>query len=217
MRYVRIISFILFLITLILPLTSCEKDREYNEQEVIAAAEELLIKAKIINEIYYGKGIGYDEDTGIGIYYRANDESLNEFGVTSIEDIKTKTLEVFSDGRAQTMFNTVLSSIKDNNAVIYSRYYQQTDEDGSSYIMVNTKYKYYLKGDIEYLSGIIVKDVKGEIIVIDVPVKLTSESGKIKNTYIEVEMIEESDGWRFASPCEAVYNESTDKYEQIVK
>ena len=45
----------------------------------------------------------------------------------------------------------------------------------------------------------------------------SSVSGKVKNTEIEIEMIEEEDGWRFNSPTEAVYNESTDEYENINK
>ena len=218
MRSKKIIFTALLLITLILPiLTSCEKDREYDEGEVIAAAEGLLIKAKLINEIYYGKGIEFDEQSGVGIYRRAKEDSLSKFGISSIDDLKAKTLEVFSDVRAEIMFNTVLSSIKDDNVIVhYLRYYQHTDDSGESYVMVNSRYDYYLKGDIEYLSGITVKDVRGEIIVIEVPVKLTSESGKIKNSTIEVEMIEEGDGWRFTSPCEAVYNESTDIYEDII-
>ena len=218
MRGGRIIIAVLLIVASLSALCSCEVDREYDEREVIESAEALLDKAKILNEIYYGKGIAWQEESGNGIYKRADGASLEKFGIFSIEELKTKTLEVFSDARCVTMFNTVLSSIKDDDVIVhYLRYYQQTDEDGTSYIMVNSKYDYHMKGSMEYLSGIRVTDVKGEIIVISVPVKLVSESGKVKNTEIEVEMIEESDGWRFASPCEAVYNESTDIYDELNK
>lgn len=218
MRKGRIIISLFLILTSFISLISCERDREYDEAEVISAAESLIEKAVIINEIYYGKGIGYDEESGVGIYKRATDESLSEFEISSIDDLRAKTLEVFSDRRANTMFSTVLNSIKDDDVIVhYLRYYQHTDEDGESYIMVNSQYDYYLKGSIEYQSGIRVKDVRREIIVISVPVKLTSEDGKIKYTEIEVDMIEESDGWRFDSPCDAVYNENTDKYEEIIK
>ena len=209
---------LLLLIASLMTLVSCERDREYNEAEVIAAAKELLLKTQAVNEIFYGKGFEVVEDEGVGIYKKASAESLSSYGVFTIDDIKRKTLEVFSDKRSSIMFSTVLESIKDEGVIVhYLRYYEHTDEDGNKYVMVNTDYDYHLKGSIEYLDGINVKDVKGEIIIIGVPVKLTSQSGKVKNTEIEIEMIEEEDGWRFNSPSEAVYNESTEEYENLNK
>lgn len=217
MRAVGKIILTALIMTLLLSLVSCEKDREYNEGEVIAAAEELLSKVKPINEIYYGKGLQYAEDSGSGIYKAATEESLSYFGISSIEELKAKTLEIYSDSRSDVMFNTVLEAISDDGVIRhYARYYDYTDEEENSFVMVNSKYEYYLTGDIEYLPGIRVTDVEGEVIVISVPVRLTSESGKIKETSLEIRMLEESDGWRFTTPTHAVYNESSDAYEDLL-
>lgn len=212
----KIISLLLVFI-LSFSLTSCEKDREYDEGEVIAAAKSLLEKAKPINEIYYGKGLEFDEESGNGIYKIALRESLESFGIGSVEELKTRTLEIYSDERAELMFNTVLSSISDEGVIKhYVRYYDYTDEEGNFFVMVNSTYSYYMTGEIEYLDGVEVVDVEGEVIVISVPVKLTSEAGKVKNTELEIRMIEESDGWRFTTASHAVYNESSDAYEDLL-
>ena len=217
MRGARKLILLLTVLLLSLSLVSCEKDREYDEGEVISAARELLSLAKPINEIYYGKGLEYDPESGNGIYKTALEESLSGFGISSVEELKEKTLRVYSDERANLMFNTVLSSISDEGVIKhYTRYYDYTDGEGNSFVMVNSDYNYYLTGEIEYLDGIEVVDVEGEIIVISVPVRLTSVSGKVKNTSLEIRMIEESDGWRFTTASHAVYNESSDAYEDLL-
>ena len=225
-RFFRIISAVLLISVTLGSVSSCksiketvqkifEKDREYNEAEVISAAKELLSKAQRLNEIYYGKGIEYDPDGYTsGIYTAASAESLGQLAVTSIEDLKRETLDVFSDKWASVMFNSVLSSVNYSEITHYARYYE-FKKNGENVIMVNRSYEYYLKGSIEYLDGIYVKDVEGQEIVLSVPVILTSESGKTKKKNIEVRMIEESDGWRFSSGCDAVYNESSDIYEDL--
>ena len=207
-------------VLLCLSFISCDddkKDREYNEAEVIAAAEELLDMVKSINEIYYGKGFEYDEGESIGIYKRATDESLLKFGIGSVEELKAVTKQVYSDSRAEIMFDTVLEAVSDDGVIRhYARYYDHKGDDGESFIMVNSQYSYHLTGDIEYLPGIRVSDVDGEVIIITVPVRLTSDKGKIKDTTLQIGMIEEDDGWRFSTPTHAVYNESSDAYEDLL-
>ena len=216
----RMIVFIL-LACLAFSLFSCDggvKDREYDEAEVLACAADLIERSKTLNEIYFGKGYEYDEEKKNGIYCQATDESTEYFGIHSVAELKVRTKEIFSDSLSDRMFNTVLSSIVDEGISHYARYYDtKADANGRVFIMVNKNYEYYLKGSIQYLDGIYVKDVEGEEIILAVPVILTSESGKTKQKEIEVRMIEEDDGWRLSSSTDAIYNENTDIYEELLE
>lgn len=211
----RVIALILVSVSL-LSLFSCEKDRKYDEAEVISATRELLLASVPINEIYYGKGLDYKADGESGIYKAATVEGLEKYGVSTVEDIKTKTLEVFSDSIAETMFSSVFSSISDDGVIVYySRYYQAYDEKNNpTEIMVNSKHEYFLTGSISYdLESVTVLDVEGEVIKLGVSADVSSKSGKVKTMSLTVRIIEEADGWRLKSPSYAVYNESTDIYE----
>jgi hypothetical protein len=212
---------LLIALSLTLSLFACDggvSDREYDEAVVLASANELIKKSKTLNELYYGKGYEYDKEKSNGIYCEATTESTDHFGIHSVAELKIKTLEVFSDSLSNMMFSTVLSSIVDDEISHYARYYDtKPDSNGKVHIMVNKNYEYYLKGSIEYLDGIYVKDVEGEEIILAVPVILTSESGKTKQKELEVRMIEEEDGWRLSSATDAVYNENSDIYEDMLE
>ena len=215
----RIVS-LLLLITLLFSLTSCERDREYNEDEVLAAAAELIELSVPLNEIYYGEGLSYDEEDGIGAYKRASTYSLMRYGINTIDDLRRKTREVFSESMSLSFFSMALDPIYSGESIVgYRRYYQEYDEDGNpTTIMVKTNYEYFGSGKIEYRDGISVKDVEGEVIVLSVPITLTRESdGKTRDSVIEVRLIEESGGWRLHSDTYAVYNDSSDRYDELNK
>ena len=71
----RIISLILILTTLF-AVTSCEEkgNRDYDEIEVVAAARNLIYKAAKLNDILWGEGFYYIEDSeyAIGSYAPAD-------------------------------------------------------------------------------------------------------------------------------------------------
>ena len=216
---VRTVS-LLLLLTVLLSLVSCEKDREYNEDEVLAAARELIELSVPLNEIYYGEGLGYDKDDDIGAYKRATAYSLMKYGLDTVDDLRKKTREVFSQSMSLSLFSMALDPIYSGENIIgYRRYYQEYDEDGNpTSIMVKANYEHFGSGKIEYRDGISVKDVEGEIIVLSVPITLTRESdGKTRDTVIEVRLIEEAEGWRLHSDTFAVYNESSDRYDELNK
>ncbi len=214
---IRIVS-LLLLITVLFSLTSCEKDREYDEGEVLAVAKTLIELSIPLNEIYYGKGLDYNEDDGIGAYKRATSHTLMKYGIDTIDDLRAKTREVFSDSMSLSLFGMALDPIYSGESIVgYRRYYQEYDEDGNpTTIMVRANYEHFASGVIEYRDGITVKDVEGEIIILSVPVTLTRESdGKTRDTEIEVRLIEEADGWRLHSDTFAVYNDSSDRYDEL--
>ena len=218
------ILLLLIIVSLIFSFVGCsgeEPDREYDEAEVISEAKRLIPLSAVLNEIYYGKGIGYEENSNenLGAYKIASQNSLSEYGITTIEDLKAKTRTVFSENVSNTMFSTVLAAIADDDDTIvrYARYYQKTDDKGNPIaIMVLSNYDYVLKNEIEYGDNITVADVEGQIIKLSVPVRLTREDGTVKEKTLTIEMIEEESGWRLASATYAIYNASTEIYEDLL-
>ena len=111
---------------------------------------DLIKKSEALNDIYYGSGIACDiNDTNNanGYYFPADILSLEKFGVTNIEDIKTLTRACFTTVQSNYMINTVLSPVKDDegNIIQFSRYYQEYDSldvNEEKCIMVYSKVAY---------------------------------------------------------------------------
>ena len=80
----------------LLSLTAC--NRRYDEEEVLAAAKDLLKRAEMLNEVYYGSGIKYfDSEDKVGLYYcKADKMHLGELGFSTIEELKKITEQTFS-------------------------------------------------------------------------------------------------------------------------
>ena len=130
-KAVKIIA--LLLIISVLPLTLASCDRKYDEAEVTAAAKALILASAELNEIYYGGGIRYLENSpnNISLYCEADPSHLDELGFRTIAELKAKTREVFSEAHANTMFSGTFSgTFTQSGASNMSRYYQQYD-DGS--------------------------------------------------------------------------------------
>ena len=200
----KIISLILIAV-LLFTICSCgkEKNREYDEEEVKAAAQDLIQKSKKLNEIFWGKGIPYVEDDSYkkGQYYPADPEYLSKIGMESVIEILSETEKVFSKSYTDSISRSVFSAkTGDYGMSGYTRYYQ-----GIEVIMVYTRYSPLLTDEVTYLvDQITVIGSKGEKVIVKVPVKVTR--GDVSQTReIEVDLIEEENGWRIDSPTYTVY------------
>ncbi|MBQ7387151.1 MAG: hypothetical protein IJW03_03180 [Clostridia bacterium] len=214
----KIISVILAFVVL-LSFVSCDKDREYDEAEVLSAASALIEKSHRLNELFYGKGLEFS-DEGVGKYKLATAESLEYYGISTIEDMKSLTREIFSESYSEIIFNSSVFSPVQIDDVIksYARYSQSYDKEGNpNGIMVLSDYDYSLKGTYEYSSSMEVVDVEGEVIVVRTLVTATSEDGKVKNINFDIRLFEESYGWRLVTPTYVVYNEYSDMYDNLKK
>jgi hypothetical protein len=154
-RAVRIIS--LLLIISLLPFTLISCDRRYDEAEVKAAAEKLLLASAVLNEIYYGEGIPYLENSehNVSLYCEADPSALNDLGFKSIAELKRKTLEVFTEAHAETMFKGSFSgTFSQSGASNMARYYQKFDDNRIDpkpiCIMVRSNYESMLEGEVAY-------------------------------------------------------------------
>ena len=219
----RKISALLLVFILTLSLFSCkgekEKDREYDEAEVLSAVATLIERSYAVNELLYGRGLEYT-DEGVGVYKKATEESLSGFGFSTISQMQDEIRAVYATSLAGSMINSdVFSSIKVDDVIVgYTRYYQSTDEDGNpNGIMVKSDYDYPLKNSYTYSDSFAVADVEGEVIVIRALVTVTSEDGVVKNENLNIRMIEEISGWRLLTPTYVVYNKYTEIYDNLNK
>jgi len=198
----KILSLILAAL-LLLSLLSCGKDknRSYDEAEVKAAAQELIKKSERLNKIFWGEGIPYVEEYGYTGYYPADPIYLIEHGFFTVDDLKKDAEKVFSTDYCISIQTSVFSSSAgDFGMTGYTRYYQGTDT-----IMVYKKYKPLLTDTVIYdYSNISVIGSKGEIVTVSIPIKVT-RGDLSQDRVINVNLIEENDGWRIDSPTYASY------------
>ena len=202
----RTVSLILAAVILLL-FVSCggEKNREYNEEEVKAAAEVLILKSAKLNDIFWGAGIPYEEDDNYknGLYYPADFTYLHNLGAQTVDDILKLTAQVFTKGYTVSIYSSTFSSqTGDYGMAGYTRYYQ-----GTECIMVYSAYKPLLTDNVEYITEELeVIGSKGQVVTVKLPIKVT-RGGEVQQSQIEVNLIEEDEGWRIDSPTYAVFIE----------
>ena len=195
------------------PPSDTEKDREYDEGEVMAAAEELIEKSVLINTIFYGGGIAVEagEDANLPTgYKRVDKEALKNLGISSVEELKALTRAVFSEGECEhIIFQLFLAGSVGGNSPNYAHYineYTEEDEDGKREVLGILVYKKrdeseFVREDerCEFkLDTLKVERSVGERVLVsfDTVIYKGDESKTVKN---EVYLIEENDGWRLDS------------------
>ena len=210
----KIKAFLLTFIVIIFVFcnVSCSNDRDYDETEVISYAIELIKKSEKVNDIFYGTGIQYSQLDAVldNTYIEADTLSLNYYGVSTTADIKELARECFSDELSNIMINTVISSVKDSDGTVlsYARYTPKIDtsDDTEIGVMVNKNFKPFLTDKIEYdYNSIRISDVEGEIIYVEITVKVTNSDEKEQIKDIKIALVEESNGFRLDSPTYARY------------
>ena len=124
-----------------------------------------------------------------------------ENGFLTVDDLIEDAKKVFSADYCISICTSVFSSSAGNNGMTgYTRYYQGTDT-----IMVYKKYKPLLTDTVEYdYSNISVEGAKGEIVTVNVRIKVT-RGDLSQERVIKVDLVEEKDGWRIDSLTYASY------------
>ena len=217
----KIAAFLLIIVVIFTVfITSCARNRDYVEAEVIDAAKSLIAKSARLNEIYWGEGIAHDQDKSgaNGAYYRASSASLSRFGIATIDDLTRLTRETFTVDMANDIINNSLSSISDEDGIrIYARYYQKYSalDDTPECIMVYDKAEVFLKDIVIYnYDTVRVSRVKGESIFVSIEVTVINDEGKSQSSALEVELIEEDAGFRLNSPTYKRYTDD-DYYNEL--
>ena len=95
----KILTVVLIFATLLSVFSCGKKNRDYDEYEVVGAAETLIKKSRTLNEIYWGAGIGYYENDSYadGTYYPADPVSLYELGFETLDELREKTGQSLDD------------------------------------------------------------------------------------------------------------------------
>lgn len=212
--------FFIFLLVLSLPVSLFSCDREYDAEFVKAEAKILIEKSLVLNDIYWGEGIPYFKNTSTEVYCEANFLALSELGFYTVEELKQKTLEVFSTDYSNSIFKTAFSSINDGEEIrFYARYYQKYEDAEMTIpvtIMVYSKFKNMLPDKIEYLYDTIeVTHSDGDIVFVKLNVKITTEDGKTQIREKVIGLVEEDAGWRIETSTYITYNEKQDEYEDL--
>ncbi len=208
-----LVAFVVWIIVASLTKEDEVKNREYDKAEVEAAAAELLEDSKLLNYIYWGKGIPYVDDKSLssGSYYPADQNYLDSIGIKTIEDLKNLTEKTYSKGMCEWIYSSVLSSVHSDTSVAGLSRYEQVfggqNNDEPEYIRVYTEANYWLVDEVEYNSSVEALRSEGDVVYVLVLATVTSPEGKVMNTNLEIGLIEEEDGWRLDSPTYARYYE----------
>ena len=217
-------SFLALVLSLIFicSLISCSEEkynREYDAEKVEAIANELIAKSIVLNDILYGKGIGYKEDDSTEIYKVADEKSLEKLGIEHLSDVEPRLRSVFSKAYVDTVYSSDIFTplVEDDITKSYARYFEDEDKDGKTTIYVNKYYSFALKNKYEYIGDVKAVRSEGDYVIVSATVRATREGGISKDFKLEIKLIEESEGWRLASPTYKVYNEYTDIYEDMNK
>ena len=218
----KIVSLLLIIVTLVslLTLTSC--NRSYDEEEVVAAAKQLLKEAELLNEIYYGAGIKYydSDEWKIGYYKRADASHLAEIGFSTIDELRALTEKTFSYEYYNNVYTTLLYGFKEEGKVVTpARYYQHTNEETEeSYIMVYTEFTPLFTDEIVYdYDSVKAEKSKKEYVHLTVNATVTNAEGKSQAVTLTITLIEEENGWRLCNPTYANYNALEDRYSELEK
>lgn len=202
----------LVVIIALFSLSGCEKNREYDEAEVLIAAKTLIKKSEKVNELFYGKGIAIIDDKSYanGNYYMADPLSVEEYGISTVDDMKNLVRECFTSSYSNLVINTTLSSVSDDSGIQgLARYYQKLSalDDSPECIMVlNDSERIMLKDDVEYYYDTVsVIGSEGEYVKVTIDVTVTDPDGKTQDKTLEIKLLEENGEWRIDSPTYTRY------------
>jgi len=123
MKKKRIAALLLLSAVCALFFASC---KGISEEEILSVVPQRVNAALALNEIYFGKGLPLDENSGRTDGYRY--VSLDA-EYSNIEDIMEATEKVFTPGYCEILFEGAFIGYTDDNGnVVYPRY--RTDDEG---------------------------------------------------------------------------------------
>lgn len=182
----KIISILLFvaLVVSALALTSCARQDDEQTRQIAA---NLMERAYVLNEAYYGNGLPYDEnELAEGNYYYVTEDSP----IRVRNDLIVETREVFSDNIATNLIGIYLDGTSSMGVVVFARYLT----GASGYLTVYKDYDNVVKNVTKYDTSTIeiVKNSKNKVIF----TAKTADGSKST----EIELVFENDGWKINSP-----------------
>lgn len=223
LKCIVLFALILYTVLPVLTFTSCKYNREYDEEEVLAEAERLLVRAEILNGIYYGDGIAtMDYGHQNGAYYQADPIHLAKLGIETLDDLCVMTERTFTQRYSQNIYSTILASVSvDGTFVTMSRYYQKYVDDDEEKgvcecIMVYKDYDRLFTDTMVFdYKTLRVLGSDGDYVNLEVTAYVVNDKGEGKNQTVELSLYEELGGWRIDTPTYANYNSYQDYIENL--
>ncbi len=203
---------VLLLLLLILPGCAGDKSFSVTEEEVRGILEDLLPTSEELNRIYFGEGLPISEDEAlIEAFYGTFGGALKTTnylpvdptcGYTSVEDIKEKTMEVFTESYGAYLFERAFSGISAiidegsdteyKESVSHAMYLERNEiltvrknlEDEA--IPLGRQYK---------LDHLTLLEEGEDYILVTVPTELNGREADV-----ELKLVRTEKGWRLDSP-----------------
>ena len=192
-------------------------NREYDKEEVIAAARDLIERSVVLSEIYFGDGIPYiDDEKDTSNYRPADTEYLENLGIKYIEDLKNLTRGVFSEAESEFLFSRFLDRLDSDEFVGLAHYISSYDGEGEE--KEETGILVYKKREKNALvrkeestthdyNTISVIGSEGERVKISIKSTVLCDDGRSCTLTNEIYLIEEDSGWRLDSQTKCAYIE----------
>ncbi|MCI9450457.1 MAG: hypothetical protein HFE30_09480 [Clostridiales bacterium] len=200
LRYVRFISAVICIVSLLSIMTSCGK--RYDENEIISSAKELIEASYEINSIYFGDGLPTAEYSGDEDSELKYAELSENSPYKTEQEIRDATLRVYSEEYAKSLFElafTGMSSEADagNGSTIidtaYARYVEFSGVLSARILDDSEKLKLNRMYDTESLS--VVRQGESKAVV-----AAPSFLDGVPSDTIELTLVMTDDGWRLDTP-----------------
>ena len=184
MKRLIVLILTLALLASTLVLASCAGQSEDEAKQI---AGDLMERAYVLNEAYYGKGLPCDENEHVeGDYYYVSESAP----IRVRNDLIVETKAVFSNAIASSLISVYLDGTSNMGVVVFARYITGP----SGYLTVYKDYENVVENVTKYDTSTIeiTKNSKNKIIF---SIKTTNGAKSA-----EVTLIRENDSWKINSP-----------------
>lgn len=208
-RRIAVVLLISLAAVLALPLISCSRGIEYDEGELLAAAEELIKRSESLNSILYGTGIrasAAENAKKYGAYVEAAQGDLTAYGIKSVSDIERMIGETYTKDYSALLIKTKLSGASSDGTGSFARYINVTlSGDTDATFMVYDGYPVMLRGTAVYDYGTLrITGTERSRVIVGIYV-LVSDGERSQTKEISVGLRREDKGWRLDDATYASY------------
>ena len=209
-KYTKIIAFLLALTLAASTLISCAPSVDI--EEIRGVLHDLLPKAEELNVIYFGEGLPLaSERELVEKFYASFDsdvEMINyhpvdpDCGYTSEDEIREATLEVFTEGYSEYLFERAFTGItavfgegSDEELKINANYAMYLMQNGTLTVRLDLAEDAIPLGRVYDVDRAEIVRARRGYVIVRVPSTLDGEEADI-----ELRLVKTPDGWRLDSP-----------------